>query len=49
MLPEAASNEWHLTIDEGAQHLTYYLERHGKPRFKATLTRVAEKRAPAGD
>ena len=39
LIPAAATNVWTLSFDaEGG--LTYYLERHQKPRFKATLTRV---------
>jgi hypothetical protein len=40
LIPEAATNEWFLTLTKDGSQLTYYLERHGKPRFKATLTRV---------
>lgn len=40
LLPEAASNEWSLTLSADSSRLTYYLERHGKPRFKATLKRL---------
>jgi hypothetical protein len=39
MIPEAKSNEWFLTLSEDGSSLTYYLERHGAPRFKATLYR----------
>lgn len=38
-IPEAATNVWTLTLSEDGQSLIYYLERHGKPRFKATLYR----------
>lgn len=37
LIPEAATNEWSLTLNEDGTGLTYYLERHGKPRFKAEL------------
>ena len=37
LIPEAATNEWFLSLDASGQSLTYYLERHGKPRFKAIL------------
>lgn len=39
LIPEAATNEWFLSLSEDGQELTYYLERHGKPRFKAVLYR----------
>jgi len=37
LIPEAATNEWFLTFSEDGTELTYYLERHGKPRFRAIL------------
>lgn len=37
LIPEAATNEWFLSFSEDGTELTYYLERHGKPRFQATL------------
>ena len=37
LIPEAATNEWFLSFSEDGTELTYYLERHGKPRFRATL------------
>lgn len=40
LIPEAATNEWSLTLTADFNGLTYYLERHGKPRFKAKLKRV---------
>lgn len=40
LIPDAATNEWSLTLSEDGSELTYYLERHGEPRFKATLKRV---------
>ncbi len=39
LIPEAATNEWFLSFSEDGTELTYYLERHGKPRFKAVLFR----------
>lgn len=39
LIPDAATNEWFLSFSEDASELTYYLERHGKPRFKAVLKR----------
>jgi hypothetical protein len=39
LIPEAATNEWFLSFSEEGSELTYYLERHGNPRFKAVLTR----------
>lgn len=40
LIPEAATNEWSITITADGSELIYYLERHGQPRFKATLRRV---------
>lgn len=42
LIPEAATNVWTLTLDPENSTLTYYLERHGEPRFKATLERETE-------
>ncbi|WP_395377416.1 hypothetical protein [Marinicella sp. W31] len=39
LIPDAATNEWFLSLSEDGNTLTYYLERHSKPRFKAILTR----------
>lgn len=39
LIPEAATNEWFLSLSAEGDELTYYLERHGKPRFKAVLMR----------
>lgn len=39
LIPEAATNVWTLQLHEDGTKLTYYLERHAKPRFKATLER----------
>lgn len=39
LIPEAATNEWFLSLSDDKRVLTYYLERHGKPRFKAVLKR----------
>lgn len=39
LIPEASTNEWFLSFSEDGQQLTYYLERHGKARFKAVLSR----------
>jgi len=41
LIPEAATNEWFLSFSDDGQELTYYLERHGKPRFKAVLKKAA--------
>ncbi|MCP3982591.1 MAG: S9 family peptidase [bacterium] len=41
LIPDAATNEWRLSFSEDGSELTYYLERHGKPRFEAVLQRVA--------
>ena len=37
LIPEASSNEWFLSFSDNGLELTYYLERHGKARFKAVL------------
>jgi len=39
LIPEASSNEWFLSFSADGQELTYYLERHGKARFKAVLVK----------
>lgn len=39
LIPEASTNEWFLSFSDDGQELTYYLERHGKPRFKAVLNK----------
>ena len=39
LIPEASTNEWFLSFSADGQELTYYLERHGKPRFKAVLSK----------
>ncbi|NNE04361.1 MAG: hypothetical protein HKN15_01370 [Xanthomonadales bacterium] len=39
LIPEASTNEWFLELSEHATRLTYYLERHGQPRFEAVLHR----------
>lgn len=43
LIPEASSNEWFLSFSADRQELTYYLERYGKPRFKAVLSRQPAK------
>jgi hypothetical protein len=40
LIPDAASNEWFLSLSADGDEMTYYLERHGKARFKARLYRV---------
>lgn len=35
LIPAAVTNVWTFTIDRKAGTLTYYLERHGQPRYKA--------------
>jgi len=40
LIPEAATNEWFLSFNEAGDELTYYLERHGQPRFRAVLKRA---------
>lgn len=39
LIPAAATNVWTLHLAEDGQAMTYYLERDGKPRFKAQLNR----------
>lgn len=39
LIPEAATNVWTLSLSADGRELTYYLERHAKPRFRATLSR----------
>ncbi len=39
LIPEAATNEWFLSLSPDGVTMTYYLERHGAPRFKAILSR----------
>ena len=38
LIPDAATNEWFLSLEDDGRTLVYYLERHGKPRFRAILT-----------
>lgn len=35
LIPEAVTNVWTFTIDREAGTFTYFLERHGMPRYKA--------------
>ncbi len=44
LIPEASSNVWTLSLSKDMSTLTYYLERHQKPRFRAVLTRVSSER-----
>ena len=37
LIPEAATNVWKITIDDEKQQLTYSLERHAQPRYKAVF------------
>jgi hypothetical protein len=37
ILPEAATNVWMMEYDPAAETFTYYLERHGEPRFRAVV------------
>ena len=39
LIPAAATNVWTLTLAVDGSSLTYSLERHGEPRFAATLQR----------
>ena len=40
LIPDAATNEWFLSLSADSATMTYYLERHNKARFKAILKRV---------
>jgi hypothetical protein len=42
LIPAAATNLWTLSVSPDGKTMTYYLERDGKPRFKAELLRVAQ-------
>lgn len=37
MLPEASTNVWMMDVSISDQVLTYYLERHDEPRFRAEI------------
>ncbi len=39
LIPAASTNVWTITLAPDGSTLTYYLERDGKPRFKAELRR----------
>lgn len=41
LIPDAATNVWTVSLSDDNRTLTYHLERHGKPRFTAVLTRKA--------
>lgn len=43
LIPDAKSNAWTISYDPAKQELTYYLERHKKPRYKAILQMTASK------
>jgi hypothetical protein len=49
LIPEAASNEWFLSLSEDAGEIMYYLERHKKARFKAIQKRVPDPGASGAD
>ena len=40
LIPEAATNVWSITLSADGTQISYYLERHQKPRFRARLYRV---------
>lgn len=40
LIPEAATNVWTIELDTASGRLTYALERHGQPRYKAVFNRV---------
>jgi hypothetical protein len=37
LIPEAATNVWTLRLDAGARQFVYYLERNGRPRYRAVF------------
>ena len=37
LIPEAATNVWTIEMDAARERLTYSLERHGEPRYKAVF------------
>ncbi len=37
LIPDAATNEWVIEIDQDKQELVYYLERHKAPRYRAVF------------
>lgn len=39
LVPEARTNQWSLSFSPDLNTMTYYLERHGAPRFKAVFIR----------
>lgn len=41
LIPDAATNVWTLELGPEGDELAYSLDRHGKPRFRATLERNA--------
>lgn len=42
LIPAAATNVWTVTLAPDGKSMSYYLERDGKPRFKAELARVKD-------
>lgn len=42
LIPAASTNVWTLSLSPDRSALTYSLTRHGKPRFRTTLTRTAD-------
>ena len=40
LIPAAATNVWAVSFNTQLDELTYHLERHGKPRFTAVLSRT---------
>lgn len=37
LIPEAATNIWTVEMDKDRREMVYYLERHGKPRYRAVF------------
>ena len=40
LIPEAATNVWTIELDAASGRLTYALERHDQPRYKAVFSRT---------
>jgi hypothetical protein len=39
LIPAAVTNVWTVTLSEDGKQLSYHLDRHNAPRFRASLTR----------
>jgi hypothetical protein len=49
LIPDAATNVWTIEIDTARQRLTYALERHSQPRYKAVFHLKAAEGEQAAD